>query len=116
MNFLPGRIDQALITMDHGPHIKLEAGEFTGITGRAVTLGVRPEHLDACTDAEASFAITIEMIEHLGADRLAHGMVGGQMVIARLVPGLHAAIGDRLPLRPQIGHLHLFDSATGARL
>ena len=116
MNFLPGRIDQAVITMDHGQNIRLEAGVFTGITGRAVTLGVRPEHLDVCAEAEASFSITVEMIEHLGADRLAHGMVEGQMVITRLASGTRAEVGDRLPLRPQTGHLHLFDSKTGVRL
>src|SRR5947199_4151175 len=45
------------------------------LNGREVLLGVRPEHLEPCSEAEADFVATVDLVEPLGADTLAHGTV-----------------------------------------
>ena len=83
--------------------------------GRDVMLGVRPEHLEPCAEAEANFVAEVDLVEPLGADTLAHGKVDGARIIARLHAALNTVEG-RMPLRFQPENRHYFDAATGARL
>ncbi|KXS37718.1 sn-glycerol-3-phosphate import ATP-binding protein UgpC [Modicisalibacter sp. 'Wilcox'] len=132
MNFLPVTV--------HGERLRLpDGGELalaTGLeSGSELTLGVRPEHLvaldegDATTDAGAVIRATVEMIEPLGADTLAYARMEGldELLVVRL-HGEHAA-GEgsvlRLWLSPERCHLfgdddrrieaHHATPVTGAR-
>jgi sn-glycerol 3-phosphate transport system ATP-binding protein len=83
--------------------------------GRAVTLGIRPEHLELDAAAPA-VRLEAELVEALGADTIVHGTLGGAPLLARL-PGTHrVAMGDEVPLRCAPEHLHVFDATTGKRL
>ncbi|GGK18342.1 ABC transporter ATP-binding protein [Streptomyces camponoticapitis] len=100
-----------------------------------VTVGVRPEHFDiveqgggeAATslskdtaDAPAGLAVTVNVVEELGADGYVYGdaQVGGEhkdlvvRVNGRAVPEK----GAKLHVVPRPGETHVFASSTGERL
>jgi sn-glycerol 3-phosphate transport system ATP-binding protein len=82
-----------------------------------VTLGLRPEHLGVAGDGPAPLSLAVEWSEALGADTIVHGRLADGTGLTARVPGsLAPAAGDRLPLAPAPGALHLFDAATGRRL
>src|SRR5437016_3770552 len=54
------------------------------LNGREVLLGVRPEHLEPCGESDAEFVATVDLVEPLGADTLAHGTVEGTRSGVRL--------------------------------
>ena len=85
--------------------------------GRKVLFGIRPEHLEPCAEAEASFIAEVDLIEPLGADTLIYGHVGndGARVAARLNSSVATRTG-KLPLRYLPEHVHYFDPASGKRI
>jgi len=114
MNFLPGKAEGAgVIVLDAGGRLRAHGGVAAG---RAVTVGVRPEHLAPCAPADAAFSGTVEMVEQLGADSLLHLAHGAGTVIARVPQGAYPAIGSLLHVAATPGHVHLFDAGTGARI
>jgi len=84
--------------------------------GRKVLFGIRPEHLEPCSEAEAQLTADIDLIEPLGADTLVHGhLPQGTRIAVRLHASFEARAG-KLPLRYQPTHAHYFDAETGVRL
>jgi len=83
--------------------------------GRAVLHGVRPEHLEPCAESDAMIHADIDLVEPLGADTLAHGVVGGVRIIVRL-PAATSVREGKLPLRFDPVNEHFFDAATGKRI
>jgi len=110
MNFLETRVgSDGLLTLDGAslrPKTRIDPG-------RAVTIGIRPEHLAA----GSGFDLKVELVELLGADTLVYGRLSdGKALVVRL-PGTEVPkIGDRLPVQANDGAWHLFDSETGKRL
>ena len=93
---------------------------LSGIEGvrDGVLLGVRPEHLRV-VDA-GGWALHVETVEMLGAERLVYGHLGGEQgpwTILR-TPETEAppAPGQRLQVRPLDDRVHGFDEATGRRI
>jgi sn-glycerol 3-phosphate transport system ATP-binding protein len=116
MNFLAGRIAEGgVVELDDGARLPVPAGVASA--GRAVAVGLRPEHV-ALDGAAASLQLTVELIEMLGADTIVHGTLrqGGALVLARLPGTVRIAVGERVPLAIPRQHVHLFDAATGTRL
>jgi sn-glycerol 3-phosphate transport system ATP-binding protein len=115
MNFMAGvgagsgRIALAAGGVARGVNGSVEAG-------RAVTVGIRPEHLNPCAEAEAFISGSVEMIEQLGADSLVHVGHGEATVIARLHHGSSAPLGSTLHLVADPQHVYLFDAADGGRI
>ncbi|MEQ9607711.1 MAG: TOBE domain-containing protein, partial [Kiloniellaceae bacterium] len=129
MNFLPATIadDGATATLAGGSHIRLPAGGLSSLAGRAVTLGVRPEHLhptgSGMGEGEATFAMQVQLVETLGADTLAHGALGqetlvknGALLTLRLPGGAKVREGQSLGLVADPGELHFFDAESGRRI
>jgi len=115
MNFLPGRVDGPIrIGLDGGG--AAQGGGTSAAVGRAVTVGIRPEHLLPCAPADSFFEGTVEMVEQLGADSLLHVVHGGATVTARVPHGTHPAIGATLHLAAAPDHVFLFDVQSGARI
>ncbi len=115
MNFLAGRSEGGgRIALDHGGGVRHANG--TAEAGRAVTVGIRPEHLEPSNAAAALFSATVEMVEQLGADTLAHLSRGKDLLTARLPHGTHLQVGSTLHLAADPLRVYLFDAATGARI
>ncbi len=83
--------------------------------GKPVLQGVRPEHLEPCAKSDAKMTAAIDLVEPLGADTLAHGVVNGARIIVRLPASTAVTEGD-LPLRFAPASEHFFDAASGKRI
>ncbi len=84
--------------------------------GRNVTIGVRPEHLAL---AESGLAVTVEVVEELGSDAFLYSRTPGldHPVVARTDWRDPPRKGATVHLSvPDPSTVHVFDSATGARL
>ena len=115
MNFLAGRSEGGgRITLDHGGAVTHASG--TADPGRAVTVGIRPEHVIPGSAADGLFAATVEMVEQLGADTLVHLSHGKDLVVARLPNGTNPAVGSTLHVSADPRHIYLFDATSGARI
>jgi ABC-type sugar transport system ATPase subunit len=80
-----------------------------------VHVGVRPEHVGLVAPDRGVGAGAVRSVEPLGADTLIRVDVGGQPVIARVRGTSELRRGDRVGVKLDAPHLHLFDAA-GERL
>ncbi|HUK10182.1 MAG TPA: sn-glycerol-3-phosphate import ATP-binding protein UgpC [Stellaceae bacterium] len=115
MNLLPGMLESDRVSLGSGVTLALAASRSNA--PRAVTVGLRPEHL--LPDAGVTpFTLTVELSEMLGADTVVHGRIEteGPMILARLPGTVRAAPGERLPLTIAPEHVHLFDRESGKRI
>jgi sn-glycerol 3-phosphate transport system ATP-binding protein len=78
-------------------------------------LGIRPEHLQV---GAAGWAVQVDTIEMLGAERLIYCRMGDEFLIVRADESLSAAptLGATIHIAPRTDRLHWFDAATGHRL
>ncbi len=77
-------------------------------------LGIRPEHLDI---GDEGWALKVETVELLGAERLVYARLGEEQVIVRIDEGRPApAAGDVIQVAARDERLHWFDAETGKRL
>ena len=123
MNLIDAEVSQDGITLDvDGAPLSLFDAPLPVEAGEQVTLGIRPEHFRRATATEkADLGVTVSPVEILGADTLAHGIIGsggrgGASVIVRLPGNARLETGERLPLRIDPGAAHLFDQKSGRRL
>ncbi|OFI39240.1 sugar ABC transporter ATP-binding protein [Arthrobacter sp. SW1] len=88
-------------------------------TGKTVTLGVRPEDLETVGQGEG-LQVEVDVVEELGADAYVYGhttLDGKDHDIVARVDGRRPPMkGEAIFVRPQQGHVHLFDTKTGLRL
>ncbi len=79
-----------------------------------MTMGIRPEHLDI---GESGWAVQVETVEMLGAERLVYCRLNDEQLIVRTDEN-HAVptIGSTIRITPRRERLHWFDSATGRRV
>ena len=114
MNFvdatLAGENGTTAITSD-GTHIPIAAG--LGQNGLAVTLGLRPEHLQI---SDAGFPATIEVIEPLGMTTQLTVSALGTSLTVMVLERLPLAPGQRIRLSAAPLLVHVFDKASGQRL
>ncbi|WP_269939987.1 ABC transporter ATP-binding protein [Arthrobacter sp. HY1533] len=87
--------------------------------GNTVTVGVRPEDLELVGAGEG-LAVEADVVEELGADAYVYGHAiidGNERDMVVRVDGRRPPMkGDTIHVRPQSGHVHLFDATSGARL
>jgi len=77
-------------------------------------LGIRPEHLDVGAEG---WALQVETVELLGAERLVHCRLGDEAVIIRTHEDEGApAVGSTIHAKPREDRLHWFDAASGQRV
>ncbi|MHC6219385.1 ABC transporter ATP-binding protein [Arthrobacter sp. MMS24-S77] len=88
-------------------------------TGKTVTLGSRPEDLETVGAGEG-LQVEVDVVEELGADAYVYGhttLDGKSHDIVARVDGRRPPMkGESIWVRPQSGHVHLFDTKTGLRL
>jgi multiple sugar transport system ATP-binding protein len=117
MNFIRGHID-------HGTfHFATSNGDLTQAViigdqtpnGVAV-LGVRPEDLLPRADGASLGTVTLDVVEHMGHETIAHFALAGGDHVARLPADAGVGPGDQLPLSIRPGAFHLFSDVDGRRL
>jgi sn-glycerol 3-phosphate transport system ATP-binding protein len=77
-------------------------------------LGIRPEHLEI---SDHGWALKVDTVELLGAERLVHARLGNESLTLRLDASLIAPkIGEIFHVLPKDGSMHHFNAETGKRL
>ncbi|MCE0844613.1 sn-glycerol-3-phosphate import ATP-binding protein UgpC [Buttiauxella sp. A2-C1_F] len=84
--------------------------------GRAVTLGIRPEHIALSSQTAGGVPFVVDTLEMLGADNLVHGRWGEQKMVVRLSHQERPQPGSTLWLYLPENNLHFFDKENGQRL
>ncbi|MBQ0943643.1 sn-glycerol-3-phosphate ABC transporter ATP-binding protein UgpC [Ideonella sp. 4Y16] len=113
MNFLPARAGH-----EPGRFVLANGGiEVAGIAlpglapAAAVTLGIRPEHIELADDTSGAVPGRVEVIEHLGNETFAHLDIGDDaqaLLVARLDAESAVVRGQRLWLRLPSQRLQVF--------
>ncbi|MCC9145791.1 MULTISPECIES: sn-glycerol-3-phosphate ABC transporter ATP-binding protein UgpC [unclassified Arthrobacter] len=97
----------------------VESSVLGAAAGNTVTLGVRPEDLETVPEGEG-LRVEVDVVEELGADAYVYGhssIDGKDYDMVVRVDGRRPPLkGDTLHVRPQKGHVHLFDTSNGERL
>ncbi|OPC83746.1 sugar ABC transporter ATP-binding protein [Embleya scabrispora] len=86
-----------------------------------VTVGVRPEHLEVTSDADAGgLPVTVDVVEELGSDAYVYGTArvdGSPTPLVVRVPGNRVPHkGETLRVTPRVDEIHKFSKSTGERL
>lgn len=117
MNLLPGQV------VENGGYFQINGGPMVPLparcvlpSGRELTAGIRPEHIELSCDADEGLALDVVSVEQLGADNLVHGGIGDRSLMIRLPHDQLPALGTRLYLRCPAHAWHYFDSLTGSRV
>ncbi len=115
MNLLQARLDGDHAVFGTLP-VPLTLAQRGQLTSDAITVGVRPTELRV-SDGDG-LEVTIDVIEELGAEAFLYCTARGidDQVVARVdgLSGLQA--GTSVTLTSNLAAVHLFDTATGARL
>ena len=94
--------------LKHAPN-----ADFGGKPG--AILGIRPEHLQV---SSTGWAVQVDTIEMLGAERLVYCRMGNETVIVRTDESLSVApeLGATIHVTPRVDRLHWFDADSGRRI
>jgi multiple sugar transport system ATP-binding protein len=115
MNFLEGKLaggDKPCVETPDGSRLPLVASR-TGLEGKPVIYGIRPEHLEFADDGvEAEVAV----VEPTGSETQIVARIGTQDIIAVIRDRRPVKPGDKIRLRPIASSAHVFDKETGKRL
>ena len=117
MNLLEGQVSADGCSFIVAPDMSIPLGApRTRWANRALTLGVRPEHIQLATRDTGGVPLVLETLELLGADNLAHGKWGTNRVVVRLPHAVRPAAGSPIWLQLPPKTLHFFDANTGMRM
>ncbi len=102
----------AIITDDG---LSLTIPELDLPNGQVLDIGIRPESFELGNPAQ-DIPMMIEVVEPTGSETQVFGYAGRTKVcwVSRGRPGLRA--GDRIGLKVETGHMHVFDNKSGIRL
>jgi multiple sugar transport system ATP-binding protein len=112
MNVLKGEVTSGVFAHARGS-IHLGAESVRGTT----MLGFRPEHVAMVAPGTSdSLEGEVYVVEPLGNETLITIALGDDLINLRAAAGVDPAIGSHIGLLPDRGHLHVFDSETGAAI
>jgi len=115
MNLLPAMLVDGgrAARLNVGPVITFADGPRDGAEGRALTIGIRPEHVAL---GGGGVRARVDIAEPLGSETVVHTDVDGmadQLVLRVAGPPPRAEVLD---VTFPAAHLHVFDAGTGIRL
>jgi multiple sugar transport system ATP-binding protein len=103
--------------------------EALGAAGKSIIVGVRPEDVELTTEGDG-LPITVDVVEELGADAYIYGTpkveahqidadgeeAADRPFIARVDGRRPPQKGETVYIKPQEGHLHVFNTESGVRI
>ena len=116
MGFLKGTISRVEaqsceVELDAGTRIQLPLSGPSLSFGSAVTLGIRPEHLNLAKPGDCTLTVTADVSERLGSDTYCHVITtGGEPLTLRIRGDMASQYGEQLHLHLDSEHCHLFDA------
>ena len=115
MNFLEGKL-----VGSNNPHVETANGaklpliaSRTGLDGKPVIYGIRPEHLEFADDG---IEAEVVVVEPTGSETQIVARIGQQDLIAVIRDRRPVKPGDKVKLRPNPAAAHVFDKETEKRL
>ena len=112
MNFLPAVLLDGAVRFASGQLIELRDGRRATVSGHAVTIGIRPEHVVL---APGGLPLDVDLIEPLGSETLVHGrLADGTPLLCKLQGA--APVAELVAVALDPAALHVFDAATGVRI
>jgi len=119
MNFIKGRVSKADISVfetEGGGRIPL-GRSFTDLSSdRALTLGVRPEHMSVVGAGPNTLPATISVVEPTGAETMLQLDHAGTRLTAATKERLGLDTGQILHLALAADKIHLFDDLSGTAI
>jgi len=92
-----------------------QARALSGMEGKTVTVGIRPEHIYTPDSAKGESLQeldgTLDFFEQLGSDTVLHVRVGGKLLLAKISGRYTADLGSRIKVLLDLSKLHIFDKA-----
>jgi len=124
MNFIEG------VLISENEHVLFKSQKFTlniegwqagasfnNVTGREVTLGIRPEHIVKNGNSDLEHFMDVEVVEQMGAQTFVSGKLNETAPFCGLFDrDDKIKDGDRIALLFDIQRVHLFDKKTGRSL
>ena len=112
MNFLPAKVTSAdarglVVDLDSSRRVTAICTERLP-AGAALTLGIRPEHLQVVSAAQGMLKAEVAVVERLGGETYFHVRVAGQNAIARVTGDSAVAIGETIGLSFDPVQAHFF--------
>jgi multiple sugar transport system ATP-binding protein len=107
MNFIPGKMDNGAFVTPDGVRLPVANGD-----DRAVTYGIRPEHLHL---DENGIPIEVVVLEPTGSETQVLARIGSQSITGIFRERVQAAPGSTIKVSPDLSVVHLFD-ADGKRV
>jgi ABC-type sugar transport system ATPase subunit len=120
MNLLQGQVTGGAFRLDGStngeaaPSHDVQVGPSIP-TGPAL-LGVRPEDIIVGDNSHPFANVTLDIVEHLGHETIAHFTLAGVQHALRLPADTHARPDDQLPISIRPGTHHVFSAVDGKRL
>jgi multiple sugar transport system ATP-binding protein len=112
MNFIGGTQKDGALVAANGARLPLAAA-MAANDGRAMTYGIRPEHLDLADDG---FEAEVVVIEPTGSETQLFARLGEQEIVAIFRERHEFAPGQKIRLKPRAPVAHLFDASSGQRI
>ena len=114
MNLIPAQVTGGVLTVAGTP---LPVPLPPGAPGEVI-LGVRPQDVTMARPGEAgAIPGKVWMVELIGSERLIEVEIAPKIRVTAEVRASHrAAIDEVVAVRPDPGHVHLFDPSTGRAL
>ena len=123
MNFLPvdviGRDDRPALKLADGTELPLDddnAGKVQGASGRRLTLGIRPEHIEGGGRGAAVISFAPQAIEPLGPHTLLIGTLDQAPFTAQVDAHFPAETDKPCTVTCDMSKAHLFDAETSVAL
>jgi multiple sugar transport system ATP-binding protein len=112
MNMIAGKMEGNTFVAGDGTRVEL-SNPPAGAAGKAVTLGVRPEHLHL---DPAGLPAEILTVEPTGSETQVVARFAGQEIMGAFRERITTQPGELLKITPEPGSVHLFDTSSGARI
>ena len=122
MNLLDGVLTQ------HDESLSLKCGEVTlpmpeavkgawqAYTGKAVTLGIRPQHLRLVEEGNNGLLMDVSLVEPLGSTTLVTVQQGALQLTVQCDGRQTMSEGQKIRVEMDMNRVHLFDRGTGQAL
>ena len=112
MNFVKGKVEApGTFLADGGARLPLP--DTAAEPGRAITYGIRPEHIDI---GEGGVPARVSVLEPTGSETQIFARIGSDPIDAVVKDRIDVKPGDEIPLRIDPRRVHVFDGASGARI
>lgn len=115
MNFARAKVSGDRLAFSDGnslPMAAIRPSRETGLEGRDVIVGIRPEHFGPAEGFDSQLAVKVQVVEPLGSDTLVHFSLGDAALTARMPPQLRPTPNEELRIGVDPSKVHLFDATT----